>query len=166
MKQRPFDYKQTDKRWAKVEYSSHGDKMQTIASSGSGPTLAADVIATLVDNSVTPPEMARLSVSLGCRTYSSGTSWDYFKKVAEHYRFPRFAQSNDFKWLKDCLDHGGLVICSMNRGYWCKVPNYILAWNYDDVYVHCVDSCSHIRNKQRIDNFKKESRMYFCFYPE
>ena len=161
----PVDFKQYEKPWAREMYSSHGDPHQTIISSGSAPTLCADIVATLTDHIVTPSTLARQAVEWGCRTYMSGTSWPFFQKVAEHYGFPKFVQTRCFDTLIECLDAGGYAICAMNMGYWGRVPNYILAWAYDDrfIYCHCADS----RNKKRqpIDGFKSETRMYFCFYP-
>ena len=163
----PVDFKQTDQRWAREMYSNHGDPHQTILSSGSAPTLCADIVATLKDDSVTPPILARLALEWGCRTYSDGTSWPFFQKVAERYNFKKFVQSNQWNALIDCLDSRGYVICLMKRGCMCSVPNYVLAWSYDARHIHCycADSKSKTRQRQPIDRFRTEARMFFCFYP-
>ena len=55
---KPVDYKQYDSKWAKKMYSSHGDKSQTMKNSACGPTAMADIVATLIDSKVTPPDLA------------------------------------------------------------------------------------------------------------
>lgn len=166
MNRHPVDYKQRDKRWGSEPYSSCKDHRQTIASSGSAPTLCADIVATLKDPTVTPPILARQALEWGCRTRNCGTAWDFFKKVAEHYKFRKFIQSGKWEALIKCLDAGGYVVCMMKPGYWCKGGNYILAWRYDDKYVYAVDAEAKTKNKQLIDDFARESKMYFCFYPD
>jgi hypothetical protein len=166
MNRHPVDYKQRDKRWGSELYSSHNDSCQTIASSGSAPTLCADIVATLKDPAVTPPILARQALEWGCRTRMSGTAWDFFKKVAEYYQFRKFVQSGKWEALIKCLNAGGYAVCMMRPGYWCKGGNYILAWKYDDKYVYAVDAWTKTKNKQLISDFVKESKMYFCFYPD
>ena len=70
----PPNFKQYDSRWAKVQYSSCGDKSQTIKSSGCGPTSMADIVAQWWDDEATPPLLAKLALDWGCRTKNSGTS--------------------------------------------------------------------------------------------
>lgn len=165
MKIKPVNYLQIDPRWRNNPYTTH-DEHQTIGNSGSGPAIAADLVATFVDPNITPVEMANLALEWGCRTYNTGTSWGYFKKVAEHFRFPKFIQTNDFERVTECIDAGGLVIASVGRGYWTRGGTFVLVWNYDDKYVYCNDSCSRMRTKQSIKDFERERKMYFCYYPK
>ena len=161
----PVDFKQGDSRWGKKNYTSCGNKSQTMANSGCGPTSAADVVATLKDKAATPWTLAQLAIKWGCRTKSSGTSWDFFKKVANHYKFSKFVQSASLDALKACLDAGGYVVCSMAPGYWTKGGHFICAWKYDDTYIYCNDPASKTRKKQKITQFMKERKQFFCFYP-
>ena len=163
---KPVQYYQNQEPWRMRIYSNHNDAHQTMASSGSGPTLAADVVATLKDPSVDPWDLARLAMNTGCRTYASGTGWGFFKEVFKAYNFKRLVQSRDIEELRKCLDAGGLVVCSMSGGYWFRVENYLLAWQYDNAYVHCITAHRSQKTKQPIDDFVRESRMYFCFYPD
>ena len=164
---KPIQYSQLDKRWANNVYSNHGDKHQTMASSGSGPTLCADVVATLKDESVTPWDLAQLALEWGCRTRMSGTSWDFFAKVAEHFAFKKFVRSVHFDALVECLGKGGYVICSMKKGYWTRIGNYVLAWNIDSMYVYGIGTeIKGMDGKQTIDNFERDAKIYFCFYPD
>ena len=159
----PVIYDQADKRWGKNMYSSRGDHHQNMERTGGAPTLAADIVATLKDSTANPWTLARLSLEWGCRTYMSGTGWPFFRKVAEHYGFSKFIESSDYDRMTECLDAGGYVVCNMTHGYWCRAMDYILAWKYDDAYVYGVTSRKSHREKQKIENFKKECRHYFCF---
>ena len=162
----PVDYKQGDSRWGKKMYSNHGDKKQTMANSGCGPTACADVVATLKDKSVTPWTLAQLAMEWGDRTYNSGTAWSFFPHVAEKYSFSKMVQTKSFDALKACLNAGGYVVCSMGPGYWTSGGHFICAWKYDSTYVYCNDPASSTRKKQKINAFKNESKQYFCFYPD
>lgn len=161
----PVDYKQADSRWGKKNYTSCGNKKQTMANSGCGPTSAADVVATLKDKSVTPWTLAQLYMQWGYRTKSSGTAWGAFKKTANYYHFSKFVQSSNIDALKACLDAGGYVVCSMGPGYWTKGGHYICAWKYDKTYIYCNDPASKTRKKQKSSQFMKERKQFFCFYP-
>lgn len=161
----PVDYKQGDSRWGKKMYSNHGDKSQTMANSGCGPTAMADVVATLIDPAVTPWTLAQLAMQWGDRTRNSGTAWTFFPHVADYYHFPKMVESTSWTALTACLDAGGYVVCSMAPGYWTKGGHFICAWKYDSTYIYCNDPASSSRKKQKIADFKKERKKYFCFYP-
>ena len=160
----PVDYKQYDSKWAKVMYSSHGDKKQTIKSSGCGPTAMADIVATLIDSKVTPVTLAELSMKWGCRTYSQGTAWSFFPKIADYYGFSKYVKSTSLATLKSCLDTGGYAVASMGKGYWTKGGHYICVWKYDDRYVYANDPASSSRKKQNAEDFMKQRKAFFCFW--
>ena len=160
----PVDYKQYDSKWAKVMYSNHGDKSQTIKSSGCGPTSMSDIVATLIDSKVTPVTLAELSLKWGCRTYSQGTAWSFFPKIADYYGFSKYVKSTSLATLKSCLDSGGYAVASMGKGYWTKGGHYICVWKYDDKYVYANDPASSSRKKQNVDDFTKQRKAFFCFW--
>ena len=117
-------YLQWDSRWKNVKYSTHTSS-QTIGNSGCGPTAMAQIMATWVNNKITPVEMAKLSVDNGFRKYSNGTSWEFFKFVFEKYKsyFSKFVQTGSISTLKAALSNGALAVCSMNsndNGFWTK----------------------------------------------
>ena len=161
----PVDYKQTDKRWANISYTICNNKSQTIGRTGSGPTLAADVVATLKDKNVTPIKLAQQAIEWGCRTHNCGTAWPFWAKVADHYGFSKFIRTTHFEHLQECLDAGGLVVCNMKVGYWVPITNYILVWLYDNNYVYGITAHKSRKNKQPTEQFKAECKQYFCFYP-
>lgn len=163
----PVDYKQGDSRWGSKMYSNHNDKKQTMKNSGCGPTAAANVVATMIDPSVTPWTLAQLSMQWGCRTYSSGTAWNFFQKLFEYYEgFGKFVQTSSIATAKACCDAGGYVVCSMAKGYWTKGGHYITMWKYDGTHIYCNDPASSSRKKQAETQFVKERKQFFCFFPK
>lgn len=162
----PMDYKQADSRWGKKNYTSCGNKNQTMANSGCGPTAMADVIATLVDPSVNPWDLAQLAMKWGDRTKSSGTATSFFRHVQAHYGFVKMVGTGSLATLKACLDAGGYVVCRMGSGYWTKGGHYICAWKYDDTYIWCNDPASAGRVRQKQADFLKERKDFWCFFPE
>ena len=160
----PVDYKQYDSRWATKMYSSHGDKKQTMKSSACGPTAMADVVATLIDSTVTPPILADKAIAWGDRSYSSGPNWSFFRHIADEYRFGNYLKSSSVSDLKRCLDTGGYVVASMGKGYWTNGGHYICVWKYDDTYIYANDPASSKRTKQKISDFMKERKAFFCFW--
>ena len=161
---RPVDYKQYDSRWATKMYSSHGDKKQTMKSSACGPTAMADVVATLIDSTVTPPILADKAMAWGDRSYSSGTNWSFFKHIADEYRFGNYLKSSSVSDLKHCLDTGGYVVASMGKGYWSQSGHFICVWKYDNTYIYANDPASSKCTKQKISDFMKERKAFFCFW--
>ena len=160
----PVDYKQYDSRWASVMYSNHGDKKQTIKSSGCGPTSMADIVATVKDSKITPVEMAKFALAKGCRTNNEGTAWAFFPKVADEYGFSKYRKATSLADLKSCLDTGGYIVASMGKGYWTSGGHYICVWKYDGTYIYANDPASSSRKKQKIEQFMKERKAFFCFW--
>lgn len=160
----PVDYKQYDSRWGKAVYTSCGNKSQTISNSGCGPSAMADIVATLKDSAATPKTLAALAVKWGDRTKSSGTAWTFFRHIQTQYGFSKMIQTTSMSTLKACLDAGGYAVCSMGPGYWTKGGHFICAWKYDSAYIYCNDPASNSRKKQKITQFERERKQYFCFY--
>ena len=164
MRIQPPDFKQYDPRWAGKMYSSHGDKTQTMKSSGCGPAAMADVVAALIDASVTPPLLADRALAWGDRSRSSGTAWSFFKHVSQAYPFGRYLKTGSREALLNCLDSGGLAVASMGKGYWTKGGHYICVWKHDDAFIYANDPASSKRTRQKISDFMKERKAFFCFW--
>lgn len=163
---KPVDYKQGDSRWGKKMYSNHGDRGQTMANSGCGPTAMADAVAKLVNSNITPWTLAELAMEWGDRTYSSGTAVSFFKHIQQKYGFKKMVSSTGLATVKACLDAGGYVVCRMGPGYWTRGGHYICAWMYDSGYIYCCDPASSVRKQQKLDQFLKERKDFWCFWPE
>lgn len=160
----PVDYKQADSRWGKKMYSCYGNKKQTMANSGCGPTAMADIVATLKDASIDPYDLAQLSMAHGHRSKSGGTAWSFFPYIQEKFGFSKMVETSSLAALKACLDAGGYAVCSMGPGYWTSGGHFICVWKYDGTYIYANDPASSKRKKQKQSQFVKERKRYFCFY--
>ena len=161
---KPVDYKQADKRWGKKSYTSCGNKNQTIANSGCGPTSMADILATWKDSKITPVETCTYSIKHGFRTKNSGTAWGFFKSIAAAYKFTKFVQTKSMATAREAIRSGALVVSSMGPGYWTKGGHYICLWKTDDTYMYANDPASSVRKKQKLGQFEKERKQFFIFY--
>ena len=157
------DYKQYDRRWADLPYTSCGNPKQTIRSSGCGVVSVCDVLATLISPKITPLSVGPMLVKAGFRTKNSGTSWAAFKWIANKYKFLSFRQTSSLATAKKYIRYGGLVVCSMSKGYWTTGGHYICMTGYDDKYIYANDPASSVRHRQLQDQFIKECRQYFCY---
>ena len=164
--ERPVDYKQFDSRWAKVMYSNHGDRNQTIKSSGCGPAAMADILATWIDPDITPVQTCASALEHGFRTRNSGTRREYFAWVSKQYPFAAFEQTTDTDKAIAALQGGALVVALMAPGYWTKGGHYICLWKYEPERdrIHACDPGSSTRKYASASSFRKERKAYFIFY--
>ena len=73
-------------------------------------------------------------------------------------------ETSSLETLKACLDGGGYAVCSMGPGYWTKSGHFICVWKYDDKYIYANDPASSSRKKQKISDFVKQRKRYFCWW--
>ena len=125
-------YSQADSRWGYILYTNHGDKSQTIKSSGCGPTSAAMVISAS-KGIITPPTVAQLFKDNGYRTYSNGTAWSAWSFVADYFDFNEYHATTSFStmssYLKQDKNKDGIadyfVVCSCGSGLFTTGGHYI-----------------------------------------
>lgn len=125
-------YSQADSRWGYILYTNHGDKSQTIKSSGCGPTSAAMVISAS-KGIITPPTVAQLFKDNGYRTYSNGTAWSAWSFVADYFDFNEYHTTSSFStmssYLKQDKNKDGIsdyfVVCSCGSGLFTTGGHYI-----------------------------------------
>lgn len=165
---KPVNYKQYDSRWGKIVYTRNNtyNRKQTISSSGCGPTAMANIVATWKDKSITPKELAALSVANGYRTTNSGTSWGFFKFIAQKYKFSKFIQTSSYATAEAAIKDGALAVCSMKPGRWTKGGHFITWWKVDSNYVYINDpaSSSSSRAKAPKGDMKAQCKQFFIFY--
>ena len=169
----PPDYKQYDARWANQMYSSHGDRSQTLRSSGCGPSAMADVAAAWWDASLTPPALANLALKWGCRSYNSGISASFFKKCADHWRAASFLSTASITKAIEYLRSGGLVVVNLGCGTpgkssyrkWTKQGHYCLLWAYENGRFRINDpaSASPARASGTYAEIQDAKKRFFCF---
>lgn len=164
-------YLQWDARWKSVKYSTHTSS-QTIGNSGCGPTAMAMIMATFVDAKITPVEMCALAVSMGCRTYNSGTSWDFFPQVFKRYEgFAQYVSTDSLETLKAALKQGALAVCSMNNGadgFWTNGGHFVTVIGYDsegNFYANDPNKSAAPRKQHEVW-FKECLKQAFIFWPK
>ncbi len=164
-----IDYKMNDARWKSTPYTVTGDKAQTIGKTGCGPTAAADVIANFCDKDIAPDDVARWFVAFHFRTKNSGTAYKAFPWLFKRFKgrgLKKYASGKSMKALKNALDEGALVICSMGPGYWTKGGHYVVAHKMQGGYVYALDPGSKTRKKQEALAFGKEVKRMFAYWPK
>lgn len=170
----PPNFKQYDSRWAGNMYSNHGDKKQTMRSSGCGPSAMADVVAEWWDKSATPWTMAELSMKWGCRTYDSGTTGSFFKKCADLYKAKKYVTTANVNTAIECLRTGGYVIVCFGAGTkgkssyqkWTKGGHYCCLWKFEDdtFYVNDPARSSAKRAKGTKAEVQDARKGFYCFW--
>lgn len=165
---KPVDYKQYDSKWAKVVYTQNNtyNKNQTIKSSGCGPTSMADIVATWWDKSITPVELAALAVEKGYRTKNSGTSWSFFKYIANKYGASKFVQTSSVATLKNALAQGAYAVVSFGASKWTKLGHFCCVWKWDGSYFYINDPASAATSRAKGTETEVTSarKQFFIFY--
>ena len=131
-------YSQADSRWGSVLYTNHGDKSQTMKSSGCGPTSAAMAVSAS-KGIITPLTMKKLFEDNGYRTYSNGTAWSAWSFVADFFDFKEYKPTSSFKtmasYLKQDKNKDGIsdyfVVLSCANGLFTTGGHYIFSPGWD-----------------------------------
>lgn len=125
-------YSQADSRWGYILYTNHGDKSQTIKSSGCGPTSAAMLISSS-KGAILPPTVSNLFLKYGFRTNNNGTAWACWSFVADYFKFKEYHSTTSFntmvKYLSADKNKDGVsdyfVVCSCGSGLFTSGGHYI-----------------------------------------
>lgn len=164
---KPVSYLQTDPKWKNHNYSAKGES-KTIGSSGCGVAVAAMVIATLKNKSVTPVTTAEWSMSHGYKALNQGTYYTYFVPQLNEYGIMckrlntanLYGQSSSTAHTEalNALKNGNWVIACMGKGNWTSAGHFILLYKYENGYVYINDpaSTSTTRTKNTWDLFAKQ----------
>lgn len=119
---------QWDKRWG---YESYGDF--NIALSGCGPTtLAMAAVALTDDHTVTPDVVAAYSMENGFYVEGTGTAWSLMTDGCENFGLKAEEIVLDEIVMKNQLDAGKVLICSMRAGDFTSVGHFVMIYGYND----------------------------------
>ena len=117
---------QWDRRWG---YDSYGSEMIAIA--GCGPTCMSMAYVYLTgDTSQNPKKMAEFADENGYYT-QAGTSWSFFTDGAVQLGLSGTEIGLDEAKMKEVLDRGNVIICSMRPGDFTTTGHFILIRGYD-----------------------------------
>ena len=147
---------QWDKRWG---YLAYGDD-SNVAISGCGPTtLAMAVVALTGNEEATPAAIAKFAMQEGYYMSGTGTMWSLMTEGAEAYGV-RSEQINISQIeIKQHLDQGDIVICSVRQGDFTTGGHFILLYDYDDEGFSINDPFSLYRSGQKWDYGKIRSQI-------
>lgn len=120
---------QWDPRWG---YVSYGDD-SNIALSGCGPTSLSMVLYYLTgDETLTPDNIAAYSMKNGYYMSGTGTSWSLMKDVPAMHGLKVNQPVISEQAMKNELDKGNVLICSMRKGDFTTGGHFIVIYGYDE----------------------------------
>lgn len=138
---------QWDARWGYVPY---GD--DNIGLSGCGPACLSMVIFSLTRNeSATPDAIAGYSMDMGYYEYGAGTSWNLMTDAAAQYGVMAEGLALSEGIMKEHLDNGHMIICSMGPGDFTTTGHFIVIYGYDQDGFLVNDPYSRIRSNKTWD---------------
>lgn len=119
---------QWDPRWG---YQSYGES--NIAIAGCGPTsLAMALFALTRDETMTPGMLAEYAMQNGYYMYGTGTKWALMEEVPVNYGVNSRMLDTDELGMKQALDNGEILICSVRQGDFTAGGHFIMIYGYDD----------------------------------
>lgn len=136
---------QWDSRWG---YAPYGDNV--IGLSGCGPTCLSMAAVYLTGNlKYSPDYIADYAAKNGYYEQRTGTSWSLFTKGCREFDIQSREIPLSEKALKNSLDEGKPVICSLREGDFTAVGHFIVITGYDDSGKFIInDPNSTIRSKK------------------
>ena len=119
---------QWDKRWGYEEYGDFN-----IALSGCGPTcLSMVLVAQNRDFDMTPDKVADFAMENNFYVEGTGTAWSLMTDGARQLGLEAKEISLDESVMKNQLDMGKMMICSVRPGDFTALGHFIVIYGYDD----------------------------------
>ncbi len=136
---------QWDPRWG---YESYGD--DNIGLSGCGPTcLSMAMYYLLRDESITPKTVADYSMENGHYVFGTGTAWALLEEFPATCGVSVEQPSLSEQTMKNALDDGGVIICSMSSGDFTAAGHFIVIYGYDAKGFYVNDSNCVARSREK-----------------
>lgn len=118
---------QWDKRWGYEEYGDFN-----IALSGCGPTcLSMVLVAQNRDYTMTPDKVASFAMKNGFYVEGTGTAWSLMTDGAREMGLSSEEIALDEYVMKNQLDAGRMIICSVGPGDFTTLGHFIVIYDYD-----------------------------------
>lgn len=147
---------QWDKRWGCLAYGDDSN----VAISGCGPTtLAMAVVALTGNKEATPAAVAKFAMQEGYYMSGTGTMWSLMTEGAAAYDVHSEQINISQIEIKQHLDQGDIVICSVRQGDFTTGGHFILLYDYDDEGFSINDPFSLYRSGQKWDYGKIRSQI-------
>lgn len=119
---------QWDPRWG---YGEYGDG-SNIALAGCGPTCLSMALYYLTrDESLTPDVIAKYSMENGYYISGTGTAWALLQDVPVQHGLTVSQHKAGEQVMKEALDNGSVIICSMGPGDFTAAGHFIVIYGYD-----------------------------------
>ena len=119
---------QWDPRWGYAEYGENN-----IGLSGCGPTCVSMALYYLLgDESITPDKVAEYSMENGYYVMGTGTAWALLEAMPAEYGIKVTQPSKTEQNMKNELDAGGVIICSMKAGDFTDGGHFVVIYGYDE----------------------------------
>lgn len=118
-----------DKRWGYMPYGS----VSTVAASGCGPSCLSMAVYYLTgDKSATVDDAASYSLEQGYYVEGVGTAWALLDTYPTLYGLKVTHPSLSEENLKNHLDKGNYLICSMRPGDFTSEGHFVVIYDYDE----------------------------------
>lgn len=145
---------QWDERWG---YGTYGAGL--VGTSGCGPTCLSMVVVGLTgDTSVTPKVVCDYSDASGFYVAGSGTTWSLMTTGASHYGLTAKSISIDEETVKNELEAGHPIICSVGPGDFTVKGHYIVLTGYKNnmLQINDPNSCGNSGKLWKFDDIKSQ----------
>ena len=120
---------QWDPRWG---YASYGDD-SVVGLSGCGPTALSMVLYYLTGNEeLTPDKIAAYSMQKGYYMSGTGTAWLLLEEVPPIYGVSVSQPEKNERVMRQALDRGELIICSMGPGDFTIGGHFVVVYGYTE----------------------------------
>lgn len=152
---------QWDQRWG---YLLYGDDY--IAVQGCGPTCMSMVGSYLKKNeNWNPYFMAQYAYQNGYLS-DVGTSWDFMLTGARRLGLEVEELSVNEMIIKDRLQKGYPIICSMSKGIFTSTGHFIVLREYKDGKIYVNDPNSYIKSQKgyEFDDIKNQIKNLWCYH--
>lgn len=152
---------QWDKRWGYEEYGDFN-----IALSGCGPaTLAMAAVALTGDDTITPDRVATYSMNNGYYVEGTGTAWSLMTDGCENWGIKAKEIVLDELVMKNELDEGKVIICSMRQGDFTSAGHFVMIYGYREEGFFINDANCIYRSSRTwtYEELKNQIRMLWVF---
>lgn len=138
---------QWDSRWGYVPYGG-----SCVGLAGCGPTCISMVIFSLTGNeTATPDALAGYGMRYGYYVAGVGTDWRFMTDAAQEYGLSVSQLGLDEAVMKQYLDLGYPLICSVGAGDFTRSGHFIVLYGYDEEGFMVNDPNSRERSGMRWD---------------